>query len=48
MFTAYTNLPNDARLWIYQSNREFTEKEVAYIAIKSEDFINQWTRHGDD
>ena len=39
MFTAYTNLPNDARLWIYQSNREFTEKEVAYIAIKSEDFI---------
>jgi len=48
MFTAYKNLPNDARLWIYQSNREFTEKEVAYIAIKSEDFINQWTRHGDD
>ena len=48
MFTAYKNLPSNSRLWIYQSDREFTEKEVAHISIKSEEFINQWTRHGDD
>ena len=48
MFTAYKNLPNNSRLWIYQSDRAFSQKEIAYISIKSEEFINQWTRHGDD
>ena len=48
MFTAYKNLPSNSRVWIYQSDREFTNKEIAFIAIKAEDFINQWTRHGDD
>tara|TARA_B100001059_G_C17704639_1_gene512058 strand:+ start:582 stop:1067 length:486 start_codon:yes stop_codon:yes gene_type:complete len=48
MYTAYQNLPNNSRLWIYQSDRAFSPKEVSYISIKSEEFINQWTRHGDD
>ena len=48
MFTHYKNLPNNSRVWIYQSDREFTEKEIKFIAEKAEDFINQWTRHGDD
>ena len=48
MFTAYQNLPPNSRVWIYQSDRAFTHKEMEYIAIKAEDFINQWTRHGDD
>jgi hypothetical protein len=48
MFTDYKNLPNNSRIWIYQSDREFSEKEIEFIAEKSEDFINQWTRHGDD
>lgn len=48
MFTAYKNLPNNSRVWIYQSDREFNNKEVELIKEESEDFINQWTRHGDD
>ncbi|MCL7754643.1 ABC transporter ATPase [Polaribacter sp. Z022] len=48
MFTEYNNLPNTSRVWIYQSDREFTEKEIEFISSKSVDFINQWTRHGDD
>lgn len=48
MFTEYKNLPNNSRVWIYQSNREFTQKEVEFIAAKAEEFINSWTRHGDD
>ncbi|WP_299668595.1 ABC transporter ATPase [uncultured Polaribacter sp.] len=48
MFTAYKNLPSNSRVWIYQSDREFTSKEIEIISAKAEDFINQWTRHGDD
>jgi hypothetical protein len=48
MFTEYKNLPNNARVWIYQSDREFTAKEIEIISVKAVDFINQWTRHGDD
>jgi hypothetical protein len=48
MFTEYKNLPNNARVWIYQSDREFTSKEVEIVSLKAVDFINQWTRHGDD
>jgi hypothetical protein len=48
MFTEYKNLPNNARVWIYQSDREFTSKEIEIVSVKAVDFINQWTRHGDD
>ena len=48
MFTEYKNLPENARVWIYQSDRVFTSKEIEFISTKAEDFINQWTRHGDD
>jgi hypothetical protein len=48
MYTHYKNLPNNSRVWIYQSDREFTDSEIEFISAKSEDFINQWTRHGDD
>jgi len=48
MFTEYKNLPNNSRVWIYQSDREFTANEIEFISEKAIDFINQWTRHGDD
>ena len=48
MFTEYKNLPNSSRVWIYQSDREFTANEIELISVKAEEFINQWTRHGDD
>ena len=48
MYTPYKNLSNNSRVWIYQSNREFTEKELKFISTKAEEFINSWTRHGDD
>jgi hypothetical protein len=48
MFTEYKNLPNNARVWIYQANREFTHKEVDFISTKTQQFINSWTRHGDN
>ncbi|CAL2105095.1 conserved hypothetical protein [Tenacibaculum sp. 190524A02b] len=48
MFTEYTNLPNNARVWIYQADREFTQEEHTHISNKAVEFINNWTRHGDD
>lgn len=48
MFTEYKNLPNNSRIWIYQSNREFTVEEIEHISAKALLFIDQWTRHGDD
>lgn len=48
MFTEYNNLPNSSRVWIYQSNREFSDKEVGFITEKAKEFINNWTRHGDN
>ena len=48
MFTEYKNLPNKSRVWIYQSDREFTNKEIAFISTKAVEFINTWTRHGDN
>jgi hypothetical protein len=48
MFTEYKNLPSNSRVWIYQSDREFTNKEIAFISVKAIEFINTWTRHGDN
>ena len=48
MFTEYKNLPNNSRVWIYQSDREFTQEDIEYMSAKALLFIDQWTRHGDD
>lgn len=48
MFTEYSSLPNNSRVWIYQSDREITKEEIEYISAKAILFIDKWTRHGDD
>ena len=48
MYTEYKNLPDNSRVWIYQANRELSNEEVSQIQAKAVDFINTWTRHGDD
>ena len=46
MFVKFENLPLHSRVWVYQSDREFTAQEVEFISEKSIGFIEQWTRHG--
>ena len=48
MYVSYNDLPNTSRVWIYQSNREFTQEEIEIISAMAILFIDQWTRHGDD
>ncbi|WP_233861424.1 ABC transporter ATPase [Tenacibaculum piscium] len=48
MFTEYSNLPEDSRIWVYQADRAFSIEEVEYICAKAILFIDSWTRHGED
>jgi hypothetical protein len=48
MIVHFDSLPMDARVWVYQSSREFSDIEVTTIASKTEEFMATWKRHGDD
>lgn len=46
MYTDFKNLPEDARVWVYQCNRSFTEEEQKLLHTQLEDYLNQWKVHG--
>lgn len=46
MYTEFKDLPGDARIWIYQSDRKFSDKEVEEITQKTKEFVTQWAAHG--
>ena len=48
MLVDFKNLPDESRVWIYQSNRKFSEEEVTTIALKTKAFLENWTAHGTD
>lgn len=48
MLVDYNTLPGSSRVWIYQADRVFTDEEISFIEENAEEFINSWTRHGDD
>lgn len=46
MIVPFDKLPNNSRIWIYQSNRKFSEEEETQIVEKTAHFLTQWTAHG--
>lgn len=48
MFVPFESLPEMSRVWIYQSNRSFTEGELQEIEERLKAFIEKWTAHGAD
>ena len=46
MYVKFEYLPSNSRVWVYQSEREFSDQEINFIAEKAIDFIDQWTKHG--
>ena len=42
----YQSLPDHSRVWIYQSSRELSDKEVAHIQQLGQHFIDNWATHG--
>ncbi|NKI31997.1 ABC transporter ATPase [Croceivirga thetidis] len=48
MLVDFTLLPENARIWIYQCNRSFSEEEIVEVRSSLQDFLTQWTAHGQD
>lgn len=46
MYVPFENLPDHARVWVYQANRTLTDDELAEITEKTKIFLENWTAHG--
>ncbi|MBQ0907999.1 ABC transporter ATPase [Flavobacterium sp. F-328] len=46
MYVPFENLPEESRIWIYQSNRKFSDAEFAEIETAVQSFLNEWAAHG--
>ena len=48
MIVDFKTMPDDSRIWIYQSNRDFNESEIGIINDKTISFLDNWQAHGKD
>jgi len=48
MLVPFESLPEESRIWIYQSNRKLTDVEVEFITKETKSFLQQWTAHGSE
>ena len=46
MYIPFDNLPEDSKIWIYQSNRKFSDEEFKEIETDLKSFIENWSSHG--
>jgi len=46
MLVNFDELPENSRIWIYQSNRKLSDSEILSIEPKIITFLNSWTAHG--
>jgi hypothetical protein len=46
MYIPFENLPEESKIWIYQSNRKFSEEEVQAIETDLQAFLDNWESHG--
>nr|WP_317632974.1 ABC transporter ATPase [uncultured Flavobacterium sp.] len=46
MLVDFNTLPEDSRIWIYQSNRKLSDQEVQEIETEVKNFLEQWAAHG--
>jgi hypothetical protein len=45
MYVNFDNLPDNSRVWIYQSNRIFSKAELDSISVDLSEFLSGWTAH---
>lgn len=48
MLVDFNELPDNARIWIYQSNRSFTDAELLEVEEGLTSFLTDWTAHGSE
>jgi hypothetical protein len=46
MYVPFEDLPEDSRIWIYQSNRKFSDAEFSEIETALQSFLEGWAAHG--
>ena len=46
MYMPFEQLSDDARIWVYQANRKFTQGEQAALLPKTREFLQTWEAHG--
>lgn len=46
MYIPFENLPEDSKIWIYQSNRKFSDSEFSEIESDIKSFLENWSAHG--
>ena len=46
MYVPFENLPLESKIWIYQSNRKFSDEEIAEIETDLKTFVDSWAAHG--
>ena len=46
MYVDFESLPDESKIWIYQSNRKFSDAEFSEIESALQVFIQNWTAHG--
>jgi len=45
MYVSFDQLPDDSRIWIFQSDRLLSEEEIESINPILNFFISDWTAH---
>ncbi len=48
MFIPFEEMPDQARVWVYQANRPLSKAEEDYTLQISQIFASRWTAHGKD
>ncbi|MCU0326523.1 MAG: hypothetical protein MUF45_14925 [Spirosomaceae bacterium] len=46
MYIDFEKMPQDARLWVYQANRDLTGGEVDVVQANLQNATQQWAAHG--
>ncbi len=48
MFVDIEKMPDDSRVWVYQSSRELSSEEEQRISLLTREFLNTWTAHNEE
>ena len=46
MYVPFEDLPEDSKIWIYPSNRKFSDDEMTEIDHDIKAFVENWSAHG--
>lgn len=46
MYISFEQIPQSARIWIYQANRTLTDAEISDIETTLKPAVSQWAAHG--